>query len=43
MHIQLDGIAPVRNGKNAETRTHWDSSFMNQTILTTKRFRMIKS
>jgi hypothetical protein len=43
MHVQSEGITPVRNGKNAETRTHWDSSSMNQTILTTKRFRMIKS
>jgi len=34
---------PARNGKNAENRTLRNSSSTNQTVLTTKKFRMTKS
>jgi hypothetical protein len=34
---------PARSGKLAESRTQRNSSSMNQTVLTTKGFRMIKS
>ena len=40
MHTKLGGITPVRNGKNAETRTLRNSSSMNQTVLATKNLKM---
>jgi len=41
--MQLGGMTPVRNGKNAENRTLRNSSSTNQTVLATKKFRMTKS